>query len=137
MKRKKFKIFLIFEKNLLLLQKLHCHNHNRCLIDLDSRRFCKRCRLQKCFDAGMDKVKKKSLQFKKLLKSCKTYQNKNNLLGPSPHSTSSNFGQPRRSTVHRLGTTGHHNSITPGQPHPLVSSRGADTHLQSRATVTL
>lgn len=44
-----------FRRHAHRIEKLHCHNHNRCLIDLDSRRFCKRCRLQKCFDAGMDK----------------------------------------------------------------------------------
>ena len=35
------------------LQSLSCAFANQCAVDLVTRRFCQKCRLQKCFSVGM------------------------------------------------------------------------------------
>lgn len=41
--------------NIFVCQSLNCAFDNNCTVDLVTRRFCQKCRLQKCFTAGMKK----------------------------------------------------------------------------------
>ncbi|XP_054153123.1 nuclear hormone receptor HR96-like isoform X2 [Oppia nitens] len=44
-----------FRRNAIKTKELKCHFDDNCHIDVLTRRFCKKCRLRKCFDIGMKK----------------------------------------------------------------------------------
>ncbi|CAG2100061.1 unnamed protein product [Medioppia subpectinata] len=43
----------IFRRNASKYESFKCYFENNCPIDVLRRRFCKKCRLKKCFDVGM------------------------------------------------------------------------------------
>ncbi|CAG2179377.1 unnamed protein product, partial [Oppiella nova] len=47
---------VLFRRNALHYDKFKCQFGDNCKIDVLRRRFCKKCRLKKCFEVGMKKV---------------------------------------------------------------------------------
>jgi len=61
-----------FRRNAAKMKNLHCAFSDNCSIDLVTRRFCQKCRLQKCFTVGMKKEWIKTESEKNLKRKTKT-----------------------------------------------------------------
>ncbi|XP_054169142.1 vitamin D3 receptor A-like [Oppia nitens] len=73
-----------FRRNALKFKQLKCHYNQKCTINTFNRKFCKKCRLEKCFTVGMNKKKiisshEKMIKKFEKLKNDKQIDNSNNV----------------------------------------------------------